>query len=102
MAYRPVHVIKNAHLFTKADVFLNVMEIDIIYWMADNKSEDGIGEKVFLSPFTVNKHVGKMYRATGCCTHGGLISYSHKHKIIFYRKGVLMKTKGNIRAGKKK
>ncbi|MBK5285294.1 MAG: hypothetical protein JJE25_07800 [Bacteroidia bacterium] len=102
MAYKPVHIIRNAHLFTKADVYLNVMQINIIYWMADNLSEDGIGEKVFRSARCVNTHVGNIYRETGCCTHGGLVSYAHKYKVIFHRKGVLMKTKGNIKPEKKK
>jgi len=102
MAYRPVLIIKGAHLFSGADVYLNVMEIDVIYWMADNLSEDGIGEKINRSPRCVNTHVVNTYSKTGCCTHGGLISYAHKYKVIFHRNGVLMKTKGNIKPGKKK
>ena len=97
-----VLILENAHRFEKKDVRITALEIDILYWSAENLSHGGIGEKVFLSARTINSHRGKLYGKTGCSTPAGLDAFAHKHKLLFYRKGVLMKHKGNIKPLMKK
>jgi DNA-binding CsgD family transcriptional regulator len=89
--YPVVLTIPKAHRFDKSDVPLIALEIDILYWLAQSFSEEGIGEKVCRSATCINKHIGKLYIKTGHCTHAGLVAFAHEHKILFYVNDTLVK-----------
>ncbi|HLG33590.1 MAG TPA: hypothetical protein VI757_01810 [Bacteroidia bacterium] len=102
MAYRPVHVVRNASIFSKKDVFLIALDLDILYWLADGLNPKQASSKIGRSYRTTRGYIYKLHNKTGYCEEGGLVRFALQYKVLFFRKGVLMKTKGNIKPKKKK
>jgi DNA-binding CsgD family transcriptional regulator len=86
-----VLIIPKAHRFNKSDVALIALEIDIMYWLAENLDEEGVGGKIFRSKSCVNKHIGILYTKTGHCTHAGLMAFAFLYGVLFFKENVLLK-----------
>jgi len=95
MAHRPVLILENAYRFKKKDVPITAIEIDIMYWLAENLTDGGVAEMLTYKAPYINKRIGILYIKTGCSTHAGLMAFAFKYGLLFYVDGVLMKWKTN-------
>lgn len=100
--YRTVHVVRSANIFSKKDVPFIALHIEVLYWLAEGLKPKKIPMKMSQKYRTIRGYIYKMYDNTGYCEVGGLVRFALQYKVLFFRKGVLMKTKGNIKLKKKK
>ena len=65
-----------------AESLLSEREMDILKELATGKSYKGIGEKLFISPFTVRKHVSNIYNKLHVDSRIQVISVAQKNKWV--------------------
>ncbi len=64
------------------DTLLSDRELDILKELATGKSYKAIGEKLFISPFTVRKHVSNIYNKLHVDSRVQVISIAQKNKWV--------------------
>lgn len=64
------------------DTLLSDRELDILKELATGKSYKAIGEKLFISPFTVRKHVSNIYNKLHVDSRTQVISVAQKNKWV--------------------
>jgi DNA-binding NarL/FixJ family response regulator len=64
------------------DALLSDREMDILKELATGKSYKAIGEKLFISPFTVRKHVSNIYNKLHVDSRIQVISVAQKNKWV--------------------
>ena len=64
------------------DTLLSDRELDILKELATGKSYKAIGEKLFISPFTVRKHVSNIYNKLHVDSRVHVISIAQKNKWV--------------------
>ncbi len=64
------------------DALLSDRELDILKELATGKSYKAIGEKLFISPFTVRKHVSNIYNKLHVDSRVQVISVAQKNKWV--------------------
>lgn len=65
-----------------SDTLLSDRELDILKELATGKSYKAIGEKLFISPFTVRKHVSNIYNKLHVDSRTQVISVAQKNKWV--------------------
>ena len=65
-----------------ADAFLSEREMDILVELATGKSYKAIGEKLFISPLTVRKHVSNIYNKLHVDSRTQIINVAQKNKWV--------------------
>jgi DNA-binding NarL/FixJ family response regulator len=65
-----------------SDAVLSDRELDILKELATGKSYKAIGEKLFISPFTVRKHVSNIYNKLHVDSRIQVISVAQKNKWV--------------------
>jgi DNA-binding NarL/FixJ family response regulator len=65
-----------------SDALLSDRELDILKELATGKSYKAIGEKLFISPFTVRKHVSNIYNKLHVDSRIQVISVAQKNKWV--------------------
>lgn len=64
------------------DLGLTVREIEILKELSSGASYNVIGEKLFISPLTVRKHVTNLYEKLHVSSRAQIINLAHKNKLI--------------------
>ena len=64
------------------DYQLSDREMEILKEMVTGKNYKAIGEKLFISPLTVRKHVANIYEKLHVNSRAQIINLAHKHKWI--------------------
>lgn len=67
---------------TTSDFVLSDRELDILKELATGKSYKAIGEKLFISPFTVRKHVSNIYNKLHVDSRTQVINVAQKNKWV--------------------
>jgi DNA-binding CsgD family transcriptional regulator len=57
-------------------------EIEILKELSSGASYNSIGEKLFISPLTVRKHVANLYEKLHVSSRAQIINLAHKNKLI--------------------
>lgn len=65
-----------------SESLLSDREMDILKELATGKSYKAIGEKLFISPFTVQKHVSNIYNKLHVDSRIQVISVAQKNKWV--------------------
>ncbi len=65
-----------------ADALLSERELEILKELATGKSYKAIGEKLFISPFTVRKHVSNIYNKLHVDSRTQVINVAQKNKWV--------------------
>jgi DNA-binding NarL/FixJ family response regulator len=66
----------------KEDHKLSVRELDILKELVSGKSYKAIGEKLFISPLTVRKHVANIYEKLHVSSRAEIVTMAHKNNWI--------------------
>jgi DNA-binding NarL/FixJ family response regulator len=66
----------------EADLGLSNREMDILKALASGDTYNQIGEKLFISPLTVRKHVANLYAKLHVSSRAQIINIAHKNKLI--------------------
>jgi DNA-binding NarL/FixJ family response regulator len=64
------------------DLGLSNREMDILKALASGDTYNQIGEKLFISPLTVRKHVANLYAKLHVSSRAQIINIAHKNKLI--------------------
>jgi DNA-binding NarL/FixJ family response regulator len=67
---------------SNAEPLLSDREMEILKEMVTGKNYKAIGEKLFISPLTVRKHVAHIYEKLHVNSRAQIINLAHKHKWI--------------------
>lgn len=73
---------KEEKIKPSSDALLSERELDILKELATGKSYKAIGEKLFISPFTVRKHVSNIYNKLHVDSRIQVISVAQKNKWV--------------------
>ncbi|HLO79424.1 MAG TPA: response regulator transcription factor [Chitinophagaceae bacterium] len=88
IARKAMEMLKRSSGFTAqesappADHLLSDREMDILKELATGKSYKAIGEKLFISPFTVRKHVSNIYNKLHVDSRVQVINVAQKNKWV--------------------
>ena len=77
-----VLVLKNAHLLTRANVELTVLELIVIYMLAKSFMLGTIAQKLDKKDDTINHIICRLYEKTGAGTHPGLVSFGFVNQFL--------------------
>ncbi|MFM2386773.1 MAG: hypothetical protein RL660_1530 [Bacteroidota bacterium] len=64
------------------DTGLSDRELDVLKELVQGKNYKAIGEKLFISPLTVRKHVANIYNKLHVTSRTQVVNFAHKHNLL--------------------